>query len=407
MRSIFALAALPFAFAAPVQDATQATAKYIVVLKPESSIQSLNLLKRGSLFESVSPFHTYEMGSFKGFAASMTANQLKDMRADPKVAYVELDGMLHTQDKIAKRDDDDSEEPDTDSGVDETSQTNSTWGLSRISHRQKGATDYIYDPSAGEGACAYIIDTGIYTAHDEFEGRATFVKNYDTVDGTDADMYGHGTHVAGTIGSKTYGVAKKAKLFAMKACNQNGDCPLSGVIAAIGDTITDSKQRDCPKGVVINMSLGAPNADWGSIKDAVKQAVDAGIFIAVAAGNENDDSSKYSPASSPGVCAAGAVDNADVIASFSNYGKPVAVFAPGVDVLSTYNAGQGATTLMSGTSMASPHLAGLGAYLLALDGNVSPAALCKKIQTLSTKNVVTGIKALSGTVNYLAFNGMA
>jgi subtilisin family serine protease len=156
-------------------------------------------------------------------------------------------------------------------------------------------------------------------------------------------MYGHGTHVAGTIGSKTYGVAKKTSLFAMKVCNQYGSCELSDVIAAIALTVTDSKTRNCPKGVVINMSLGAPNSEWQSIKDSIKAATDAGVFVSVAAGNNGLDAKDYSPASAPEACAVGAVDANDQIASFSNYGANVAVFAPGVNVLSTYNAGPSST----------------------------------------------------------------
>jgi subtilisin family serine protease len=153
------------------------------------------------------------------------------------------------------------------------------------------------------------------------------------------------------------------------------------------------------------MSLGAPNSEWLSIKAAIAQAASAGIFIAVAAGNDADNASNYLPASAPGVCAAGASDVADAIASFSNFGAPVAVFAPGVDVLSTYNAGQGATTLMSGTSMASPHLAGLAAYMLGLQGKMGPADLCAKIKGAALKGVVTGIPATPKTENLLAFNG--
>jgi subtilisin family serine protease len=222
-------------------------------------------------------------------------------------------------------------------------QTNATWGLGRLSHKAKGVSTYLYDSSAGTGTCAYIIDTGIFTAHPEFEGRATFVKNFDTVDGTDDDMFGHGTHVAGTIGSKSYGVAKNAKLFAMKVCNQFGSCDLSNVIAAITLTISDSKTRGCTNGVVINMSLGAPNSEWRSIKDIIKVATDAGIFVAVAAGNESQDAKDVSPASAPGTCVAGASDINDQIASFSNYGSTLSVFAPGVDIISTYNQGPNST----------------------------------------------------------------
>jgi subtilisin family serine protease len=216
-------------------------------------------------------------------------------------------------------------------------QTNATWGLGRISHRKPGSSEYLYDTSSGEGVCAYIIDTGLQTKHPEFEGRATLVEVLDHSDGTDLDMFGHGTHVAGTIGSKSYGVAKKAKLLGIKVCNALGACDVSNVGKAIEIAIKDSKQRDCPNGAVINMSLGAPKGEWKSILKATGEASDAGIFVAVSAGNSYADSTEYLPASAPTVCTVGATDNADVIAVFSNYGKPVKVFAPGVDVLSTYS----------------------------------------------------------------------
>jgi subtilisin family serine protease len=216
-------------------------------------------------------------------------------------------------------------------------ETNTTWGLNRISHRKLSGSDYVFDNSAGEGSCAYIIDTGLNVKHPEFEGRATLVANYDKIDGTDLDMFGHGTHVAGTIGSKSYGVAKKVKLFGVKACNMFGGCEVSNVIKGIQTVLTDSKTRDCPKGVVINISLGSSDKEWQSVRDVTQEAADAGVFIAVSAGNSFTDAKKFNPASAPGVCTVGATDDKDVMAVFSNYGQPVAVFAPGVDILSTYS----------------------------------------------------------------------
>jgi subtilisin family serine protease len=342
MRSLFALAALPFAFAAPAQNkpaGLQVAGKYIVVLNPESNIRTLGLGKRGSIFETIQALHTYQLGTFKGFSASLTAEQVTDLKADPKVAYVEADGILHTQDKWMKR--------DGSAGAKiKNTQTGSTWGLARISHRQKASTEYLYDDTAGEGTCAYIIDTGIYTAHPDFEGRATFVKNFDTVDGSNEDLLGHGTHVAGTIGSKTYGVAKKTKLFALKTCNQYGQCALSDVNAAISEAVKDSATRACPNGVVINMSLGAPNAEWKSIADAIAQATQAGIFVAVAAGNAGDDAAGYSPASSAGVCAVGASSSSDEVAAFSNFGSTVSIIGPGVDILSLDRQGSGTVSTL-------------------------------------------------------------
>ncbi|KAF2674996.1 subtilisin-like protein [Microthyrium microscopicum] len=391
MRSLLAYLALQAtAFAAPVANTTQATSKYIVVLKPEHSIQSLGISKRGSLFESVDPFHTYDLGDFKGFAASLTATQVTGIKADSKVAYVEADGLFHIQD-IAS------------SPARQTTQSNSTWGLARISHRSLGPSDYIYDVTGGEGTCAYILDTGLEVTHPEFEGRATFVKTFDQGDGNDEDMHGHGTHVAGTIGSKSYGVAKKTKLFGMKVCNVSGSCTASGIAAAIIETVSDSKTRGCTNGVVINLSLGSSSTTWQSTKDAVKEATAAGVFVAVAAGNEDQDTANVAPANAPESCVAAATDETDQPADFSNWGHPVAVYAPGFKILSTWRGGS--TNTISGTSMASPHLAGLGAYLLGLNGKMSPAALCSKIKDMATKDAVQ--KNKQDTNNLLIFNGEA
>jgi subtilisin family serine protease len=229
------------------------------------------------------------------------------------------------------------------------------------------------------------------------------VHNYDTTDGTDDDLHGHGTHTSGTVGSATYGVAKNVALYGMKVCNQAGSCELSAVNQAILDTITDSATRSCPNGVVINMSLGAAGDEWISIKQAVAAATSAGIFVAVAAGNSAQDATGFMPAAAPGACAVGASDVLDVMASFSNFGKPVVVFGPGVDVKSTYK--DGATVKMSGTSMASPHIAGLGAYLQGLKGKMDPVALCKLIGSTATPDKISGVP--SGTVNSVAFNGIS
>jgi len=217
-----------------------------------------------------------------------------------------------------------------------TTESNAPWGLGRISHTAKGSTNYIYDTTAGSGTCSYVLDTGIYTANNDFGGRATFLANFDTTDNSNNDLLGHGTHVAGILGSTTYGVAKKTQLYSVKVCNQYGDCNLSNIIAGIQFAVQDYQSRICPNGGIINMSFGAPDANYQSINQAVAVAVNAGIFVAVAAGNNDTDTKGYSPASSPGACAVGAINSTDSIASFSNYGSIVAVFAPGVNVLSTW-----------------------------------------------------------------------
>jgi subtilisin family serine protease len=214
-------------------------------------------------------------------------------------------------------------------------EASATWGLTRISHRKLGSAEYDYDSSAGAGACAYIIDTGVYAAHPELEGRAKLIKSYT---GVNKDDNGHGTHVAGTIGSKTYGVAKKVNIYAIKVLDAGGSGAWSDIVDAIQYAVTDSKSRSCPNGIVVNMSLGGGKTQ--SVNDAVAAAVDAGLFFAVAAGNDGDDFSTTSPASEPKAFAVGASDNTDALASFSNYGKTLGVIAPGVDILSIWNDGK-------------------------------------------------------------------
>jgi subtilisin family serine protease len=280
-------------------------------------------------------------------------------------------------------------------------QSSSTWGLSRISHKnlQSGTASYTYDSTAGAGTCVYIVDTGIYTAHPEFEGRATFLSNF-AGDGKNSDGNGHGTHCAGTIGSKTYGVAKKASLYAVKVLDSSGSGSNSGVIAGINFVANDAKTRNCPNGAVGSMSLGGTKST--AVNSAAANAVSQGVFFAVAAGNEGADASNSSPASEASVYTVGATDSSDRAASFSNYGSVVDIHAPGVAILSTWL--NGGTNSISGTSMATPHVAGLAAYILSLEGKKTPAALSTRLTALATTGKITGLKS-SSTKNLLAFNG--
>lgn len=171
---------------------------------------------------------------------------------------------------------------------------------------------------------------------EDFGGRATFAANF--VDSSNTDGNGHGTHVAGTIGSTTYGVAKKTKLYAVKVLGSDGSGSTSGVVAGINFVATDAPKRSCPKGVVANMSLGGGYS--ASINQAAAALVDAGIFLAVAAGNDNANSANYSPASEASVCTVGATDSSDRKASYSNYGSVVDIQAPGTNILSTWIGGR-------------------------------------------------------------------
>jgi len=330
--------------------------------------------------------HVYRAGRFKGFAAQLSPQVLDAVSKLSDVEYIEQDAIITTQESVTQTD-------------------NVPWGLARISHRATGATSYVYDETAGAGTCSYIIDTGIYVAHTQFEGRATWLANF--IDSSNTDGAGHGTHVAGTVGGVTYGVAKKTKLFAVKVLDANGSGTVSSVLAGIDFVASDSANRtaagQCPNGSVANMSLGGGKST--AINSAAAAAVSSGVFFAVAAGNSNDDSKYYSPASEPSVCTVGATDIADARAYFSNYGVGVDVFAPGVDVLSSWIGGVDETNTISGTSMASPHVAGLGAYLLGLLGPKTPAELCQHLKDTATVGSITGLP--SGTVNALAYNGNA
>lgn len=387
MHAAFLLSlVLPLVSAAPARRATPAPLlkprdgtiiadKYIVKLA--DGVQAAGVDEALNLFKADAD-HVYSAEGFKGFAGTLDASELTALLSHPDVEFVEHDAEVHTNAF--------------------TTQSGATWGITRISHKSRTATGYTYDTSAGEGTCSYIIDTGIYTAHADFGGRATHLANFAS-DGSSADGNGHGTHVAGTVGSATYGVAKKTKLYAVRVLNANGSGTNSGVIAGMNYVATDVGSRSCPKGAVANMSLGGGKST--AVNDAAAALVNAGVFLAVAAGNDGANAANYSPASAPSACTVGATTSADALASYSNRGSLVDILAPGSAITSTWN--NGGTNSISGTSMASPHIAGLGAYLLALEGSRTPAALCARIKALAQSGVVSGVP--SGTVNQLAFNG--
>ncbi|KAI1756904.1 proteinase T-like protein [Xylaria castorea] len=386
MRSVALLALFPLALAAPSKRASPAPlhvprstgnnliqGKYIVKLYDNAATDSL---QRTMTTTAAEPDHVYDVPGFKGFASALTPEEIENLQNHPDVEFIEQDSVMSINAYIT--------------------QSSSTWGLARVSHHSRTSSGYVYDESAGAGTCSYIVDTGIYTAHSEFGGRATFLANY--ADSSNSDGNGHGTHVAGTVGSATYGLAKNTKLYAVKVLDSSGSGTTSGVVAGMNYVTSDSASRSCPNGTVANMSLGGASST--SINSAARAMISAGVFLAVAAGNSNTDASTTSPAGEPNVCTVGATTSADARASFSNYGTVVDIFAPGQDVLSTWN--NGGTNTISGTSMASPHIAGLGAYLLAAEGKKAPQALCSYIASIATSGALTGVP--SSTVNKLAFN---
>ncbi|KAM0664717.1 hypothetical protein ACQRIU_006575 [Beauveria bassiana] len=399
MRLSFLLSLLPLVAAspagkraepAPILSARSETKdiiadKYIVKFKEGSSLAGLE-----EAFESVGekPDTVYSEGVFIGFAGKMSSLTLEAVRQHPDVEYIEQASLMSAQGYIT--------------------QGRSSWGPARISHRKPNSNQYNYDESAGEGTCSYIIDSGIDADHPEFEGRATDLGRWGP--GPDHDDCLHGTHVAGIIGSKTYGVAKKTQLFGLKVLSYSaqdgggggggGGClgDNSDIIAGVNAVAKDAAKRHCPNGVFVNMSLGGGYSR--ALNDAVDNLAGRGIFVAVAAGNKNKDASGVSPASAKNVCCVGGTDSSDHRYVDSNYGANVDVAAPGVVVLSTFPNGR--TGYMTGTSMATPHVAGLAAYLAAKDG-VSGPDICSTIQDSATANAI--VDQVRGTKNLIAFNG--
>jgi cerevisin len=299
---------------------------------------------------------------------------------------------------------------------------NAPWGLARISHRDAlGFGDfnkYLYSEDGGEGVDAYVIDTGTNIEHVDFEGRASWGKTIPAGD-EDIDGNGHGTHCSGTIAGKKFGVAKKANIYAVKVLKSNGSGTMSDVVKGVewaanahSESISAAKKgkKKGFKGSVANMSLGGGKSRILDL--AVNAAVDAGLHFAVAAGNDNADSCNYSPAAAEKAVTVGASTLADERAYFSNYGTCNDIFAPGLNVLSTWIGSKYATNIISGTSMASPHICGLLAYFLSLQpakdsayavAAITPKQLKANIIAIATEGALSNVP--SDTANILAWNG--
>jgi subtilisin family serine protease len=313
--------------------------------------------------------HSYST-AVRGFSARLTEAAAKRLAANPAVDYVEQDRAV------------------TLAGT----QTNPTWGLDRIDQTALPLnTTYTY-PNTASNVHAYILDTGVRISHSDFGGRAA--NGYDFVD-NDAvaqDCNGHGTHVAGTVGGSTYGVAKSVQLVAVRVLDCTGSGTYSQLIAGI-DWVT----ANAVKPAVANMSLGGPA---GSVLDnAVKASINSGVTYAVAAGNENVDACTTSPARLVEAITVGATNSSDARASFSNYGTCLDLFAPGVSITSASSASDSGSTLMSGTSMATPHVVGVAALYLAANPTHTPTQVREALVTAASSGRVSG--AGTGSPNLL------
>lgn len=279
---------------------------------------------------------------------------------------------------------------------------NAPWGLARISHRERLTfgtfSKYLYSTDGGEGVDVYVIDTGTNIEHVDFEGRANWGKTIPTND-DDLDGNGHGTHCSGTIAGHKYGVAKKANIYAVKVLGSNGSGTMSDVVKGVEWAVTrhleqvkaakDGSGKKGFKGSAANMSLGGGKSV--ALNLAVNAAVDAGIHFAVAAGNDNRNSCNYSPAAAEKAVTVGASTLADERAYFSNFGKCNDIFAPGLNILSAWTGSKYATNIISGTSMASPHIAGLLAYFLSLQPDQDSAYSVAEITPKHLKNTLISV----------------
>jgi subtilisin family serine protease len=301
--------------------------------------------------------HIYQH-ALNGFAVEMTPEEAEALSQDFRVKYVEEDGVVTA----------------------DATQSNPPWGLDRIDQRNRPlSATYTYN-FTGAGVRAYVIDTGIRTTHTQFGGRASNV--FDAFGGSGADCNGHGTHVAGTIGGSTYGVAKSSLPRGVRVLDCNGSGSNSGVIAGV-----DWVRQNFVAPAVANMSLG------GGISSALDTAVNnlsnAGVTIAVAAGNSNANACNSSPARAANAITVGSTTTTDARSSFSNFGTCLDLFAPGSGILSSWFSSDTATATLSGTSMASPHVAGVAALYKQANPGASATTIRNAIVNGATTNVVT------------------
>ena len=348
--------------------------RYIVVFKP--SVQNPAQEAANAMRGVQGQTHHVFSNAIKGFAATLPAAALQALKNNPNVESVEQDATVRLN-QVA------------------SVQNQATWGLDRIDQIDRPLDSQYHYNYTGAGVTAFVIDTGIRADHVEFTGRV--LAGYNTVpdaNGTN-DCNGHGTHVSGTVGGTTWGVAKAVKLVPVRVLDCAGSGTLSGVIAGI-DWAAGSTLRPA----VANLSLGSSYSS--TVNAAVAGAVSKGITMVVAAGNSNANACSYSPSSEPSAITVGATTSTDARASYSNYGSCLDIFAPGSNITSAWYTSTTATNIISGTSMASPHVAGVAALALQANPNATPAAVATFLTSNAALNKVSS--AGTGSPNKLVYS---
>lgn len=377
------IAATHFVYAAsnvanPVNDSSQAKGiiknQYIVILNKDAGpskdfAQNIAKQHAGKVLQSYDTV-------LKGFAIYLPdtagAAFIEAMKKNPHVLSVESDTIVN---------------------IDATTQSNPDWGLDRIDQKALPLNSTYSYLQTGSGTTAYIVDTGILSSHQEFSGRV--LSGYTTIsDGNGTtDCNGHGTHVAGTVGGTTYGVAKNVNLVPIRILGCDGSGASSNVIAGLDWILKNGK-----KPAVVNMSLGG--ATSSSLDSAVENLYNNGYVMVVAAGNSNTDACTSSPARVSKAITVAATDNTDTRASYSNYGSCVDIFAPGSQINSSWIGNNTATKILNGTSMATPHVAGVVAEMLQSTPTASPQTISTNLLNQASSNVV---KNPSGSPNRLLY----
>ncbi|EHK27072.1 uncharacterized protein TRIVIDRAFT_33902 [Trichoderma virens Gv29-8] len=371
-------------------DALEPEAKYIVTLQKDlTPTQFKNHIAKvnGTYYRSSqdnkqsSPSgleRTYAIGGYRAYSGTFDKDTIASLWSDAVVAEIELDDYFTVQKLVTQR--------------------HAPWGLAALSSKKPGSESYRYDKSAGNGTFAYVIDTGINTKHVEFGGRASV--GYSVIADDFSDNSGHGTHVSGIIGGKTFGVAKQTEIIGVKVFLNNGgenSDVIDGLQWAVRDILAKGRQSRS----VINMSLGGPYSY--ALNHAVDAAFEMGILVVVAAGNDAEPARYSSPASSSQALTVGAIDIQWRRCGFSNFGPEVNIEAPGEDIESAFIATDNATAILDGTSMATPHITGLALYLAALEKTKTAKELRDKVLEVAIKDKAKDLTL--ETPNLIAHNG--